>query len=102
QLDAEIAEGEAGKGERERHRVADQQEHHQAAEHDRRHVLGEHQDACPLFSNSEPGTRPRRKPTRLMISETPCRARSQNETGMSSRTGQRIRPPGSEEYSWMS
>ena len=39
---------------------------------------------------------------RLMISETPCSASRVNATGISSRTGQRIRPPGSEEYSWMS
>src|SRR5581483_264545 len=102
EMDAEEPESEPGKSERERHRIADQQEHHQPAEHDRRQVFGEHQAACPFFSNSVAGTRPRRKPTRLMISETPCSASSPKATGISNLTGQRISPPGSEEYSWMS
>ena len=36
-----------------------------------------------------------------MISEMPCSASSVNATGISSRTGQRISPPGSDEYSLM-
>src|SRR3954469_2899271 len=36
-----------------------------------------------------------------MISEMPCSAMSENATGMSKRTGQRISPPGSDEYSLM-
>src|SRR5438034_381910 len=34
-----------------------------------------------------------------MISETPCSASNANATGISSLTGQRINPPGSDEYS---
>src|SRR3954462_1534717 len=38
---------------------------------------------------------------RLMISDTPCSAIREKATGISSRTGQRTSPPGSEEYSLM-
>ena len=37
-----------------------------------------------------------------MISETPCRPSKPKATGISRRTGQRISPPGSDEYSWIS
>src|SRR5260221_11158628 len=84
--------------ERKRDRISDQQEYDQTAEHQGRHQFQGHQTAPPLRSAGY-GTSPFRKAILLMTSDTPCSASKAKPTGMSSRIGQRISPPGSEESS---
>src|SRR5439155_4371458 len=97
--DPDQSEYEADGAERERDRVTDQQHHHQPGEHHRGQHLEGHQTGS-FKLKAVAGMRPRRNATRLMISETPWRASSEKATGISSLTGQRISPPGSEEYSF--
>src|SRR5258706_1555312 len=91
-------EEQARRRERECNRITEEQEHDQPAEHQRRHQLQRHQAAPPLRSAGY-GMSPLRNAILLMISDTPWSASKVKPTGMSSLTGQRISPPGSEERS---
>ena len=84
ELDADEAEEQAGRGERERRRIADQHEQDHAPEHQGRHVVPNECDHCSGFSYLKSiSITCSRAAMRLMISEMPCSAISAKPTGSS-------------------
>src|ERR1035437_8841799 len=121
QLDADEPEQDAVGGERKSDRIADQKEDHQRPEHHGRHVVGQQfyhaagsprslrsaSASCssrlgPSFFSDGSGIKPRKKATRLISSEIPCRTSRRKPIGTIRRAGQTIRPPALDDSSWSS
>ncbi len=82
ELDADEAEEQAGRGQRERRRIADQHEQDHAPEHQRRHVVAHEGDHCSGFSYLKSASITCSSAAmRLMISEIPCSAIKKKPTG---------------------
>src|SRR5262249_7739554 len=99
ELDAEEAEEQAGRGERECRRIADQHEQDHAAEHQRRHVVADDIHCCGRSYLNSTSITCSSAAMRLMISEMPCSAISPKPIGSTSLTGQRMSPPAFDEPS---